>query len=58
MTMKKIKTANMSREDWLNLRRHSIGGSDAAAIVGLNEYASPFSVWADKRGLTKDKPDN
>ncbi len=58
MTMKKIKTANMSREDWLNLRRHSIGGSDAAAIVGLNEYASPFSVWADKRGLTEDKPDN
>lgn len=56
--MKKIKTANMSREDWLNLRRHSIGGSDAAAIVGLNEYASPFSVWADKRGLTEDKPDN
>lgn len=56
--MKKIKTANMSREDWLNLRRRSIGGSDAAAIVGLNEYASPFSVWADKRGLTEDKPDN
>lgn len=54
----KVKTADMSRVDWLKLRRHSIGGSDAAAIVGLNEYASPFSVWADKRGLTEDKPDN
>lgn len=54
----KVKTADMSRVDWLKLRRHSIGGSDAAAIVGLNDYASPFSVWSDKQGLVEDKPDN
>lgn len=42
----------------MNLRRNSIGGSDAAAIVGLNEFSSPYSVWADKMGLLPDKEDN
>jgi len=40
----------MSREEWLAVRRRSIGGSDAAAIVGLNEWSSPYHVWADKTG--------
>lgn len=53
----KISIKDMSREQWLEVRRNGIGGSDAAAIVGLNDYASPWSVWADKRGLTPDKPD-
>lgn len=53
----KISIKDMSREKWLEVRRNGIGGSDAAAIVGLNDYASPWSVWADKRGLTPDKPD-
>lgn len=47
----------MSREEWLELRRHSIGGSDAAAIVGLSKWASPYTVWADKTGRLPDKPD-
>lgn len=33
---------------WLEQRKHSIGGSDAAAIVGMNPYRSAFAVWADK----------
>lgn len=48
-------TRGMSREDWLAVRRRGIGGSDAAALVGLNEYASPFSVWADKRGMLPEQ---
>ena len=32
--MEKISTLNMSHDDWLEHRRHSIGGSDAATIVG------------------------
>lgn len=39
-----------SREEWLAIRRGYIGGSDAGAIVGLNPYASAFSVWAEKTG--------
>lgn len=44
----KIKTNN--REEWLALRRQYIGGSDAAAVVGLNAYSSPFALWAEKTG--------
>lgn len=38
-------------EEWLELRRSFIGGSDAGAIVGMNPYNSAFSVWAEKTGL-------
>lgn len=39
-----------SRAEWLKIRKGYIGGSDAGAIVGLNPYASAFSVWAEKTG--------
>jgi putative phage-type endonuclease len=35
-----------------------IGGSDAAAIVGLDRYKSAFDVYADKIGLKEEQPDN
>ena len=44
----KVKTN--SHEEWLELRSKYIGGSDAAAVVGLNAYASPYSLWAEKTG--------
>ena len=46
----KVKTAN--HEEWRELRSHYIGGSDAAAVVGLNPYSSPYSLWAEKTGRT------
>jgi len=52
------KTLDMPREEWLVLRRKGIGGSDAAAIVGLDRYRSPFDVYADKLGLKPEIPDN
>lgn len=48
--IKKIHTANMSKEDWEKLRSATIGGSDAAAILGLNPYKSPYALWAEKTG--------
>lgn len=48
--IEKIPTVNMSREAWLAERRKSIGGSDAAAILGLNDYVSPYSLWCEKTG--------
>ena len=50
MSVTKLYTHEMTREAWLDVRRKSIGGSDAAAIVGLNNYSSPIRVWADKTG--------
>lgn len=58
MSIRKVSTVGMSREEWLNIRKGSIGGSDAAAIVGLNSYSSAYSVWAEKLGLLPEKDDN
>lgn len=48
----------MPHEEWLEHRRKSIGGSDASAIIGLNTYTSPYTVWADKLGKLPPKEDN
>lgn len=47
---KTIRTNDMSHEEWLEYRRHSIGGSDAGALLGLNRYTSPYALWAEKTG--------
>ena len=44
------KQATANHEEWLALRHKYIGGSDAAAVVGMNAYVSPFSLWAEKTG--------
>lgn len=44
-----------SHEDWLEIRRGGVGGSDAAAIIGCNDYSSPYSVWLDKLGRLPEK---
>lgn len=54
----RVSTKGMAREVWLEARRGSLGGSDAAAVLGVHPYASPYSVWADKTGRLPEKPDN
>lgn len=54
----KISTVGMSHETWLEHRRRSIGGSDASAILGMNSYSSPYTVWAEKLGKLPPKEDN
>jgi putative phage-type endonuclease len=44
----KIKTN--SHEEWLEERKKSLGGSDVASVLGMNEYSSPYTVWAEKTG--------
>ncbi len=56
--LQKISTLNMPHDEWLEHRRKSIGGSDAAAIIGLNPWCSPYAVWADKLGKVPPKEDN
>lgn len=50
--------AKLTDEQWRELRREGIGGSDASAIVGMNPYVSPFSLYMDKVGLLPEKEDN
>ena len=44
------KQSTANHDEWLALRHKYIGGSDAAAVVGLNAYVSPYSLWAEKTG--------
>ena len=48
--LKLVKTNDMSREDWLTVRRRGIGSSDAASAVGLNPYKSALQLWMEKTG--------
>jgi putative phage-type endonuclease len=47
---KAVRTDTMSYEDWLVLRRDSIGGSDAGPIMLLSDYSSPLMVYLQKKG--------
>ena len=41
---------------WLEARKTGIGGSDAAAVLGLNPWKSPYALWCEKTG--KVEPDD
>lgn len=50
-----------TREEWLKGRGHTIGGSDASAIVGMNPYRTNEQLWLEKTGQAvpediSDKP--
>ena len=45
--------ATHSREQWLELRSHYIGGSEAGAVMGLDPYKSPYALWCEKTGRTE-----
>ena len=54
----KISTLDMSEDEWLEERKKSLGGSDVGAVLGMNPYRSPYSVWAEKTGRLPPKEDN
>ncbi len=45
-----VKTNDLSREDWLEVRKNGIGSSDATAALGLNPYQSQLELWMEKTG--------
>lgn len=45
-----VSTKDLSRNEWLSVRKHGIGSSDAAAAVGLNPYQSQLELWLEKTG--------
>lgn len=55
MARKIADTKKMTHEEWLALRKSSIGGSDSAACVNMNPYSGLLTLYADKMGMSKDK---
>lgn len=51
-----ISTKDLSRGEWLNVRKRGIGSSDAAAAVGINPYQSQLELWMIKTGRDAGLP--
>ncbi|MBR8165578.1 YqaJ viral recombinase family protein [Burkholderia vietnamiensis] len=51
-----VETKSLSREDWLEVRKNGIGGSDAAAAVGLSPYKSQLELWMEKTNRDSNLP--
>lgn len=55
--MRKVGQANIipipyeDREKWLGFRSSGIGGSEAASILGLDDYSNPAKVFHQKIGV-------
>lgn len=39
----------VSTTEWEHIRRYSIGGSEAAAVLGLSKFQTPLSLYHEKR---------
>ena len=52
-----INTKNLSREDWLQVRKQGIGSSDAAAACGIHPYLSMLELWMIKTGRMQSNLD-
>ena len=48
MMKKIVSTENLSYEEWLQLRKRGIGGSDAAVILGISPFKSTWELWNEK----------
>jgi putative phage-type endonuclease len=53
-----LSTKNVSRNDWLDMRRNSIGGSEAGSILGLSQHECAAELWGRKIGMHGDKEAN
>ena len=54
--MEQVKA--LSYEEWKEQRRKGIGGSDAAAVVGLDPWKSPVALYLEKIGVLENEVDS
>lgn len=52
-----VNTANMDEETWLECPRKGIGGSDAAAVIGISPYKMTRDVYFEKLGRQPNQED-
>lgn len=43
-------TEEEQRIQWLQARTKGLGGSDAATVLGFNNYKTPYALWLEKTG--------
>lgn len=54
----KIPTSGMKHEEWLELRKTGIGGSDAGTVCGLNPYGNLMKLYRDKTSPETEELDS
>ena len=53
------ETAQLTRPEWLEYRRKGLGGSDAAAVLGISPFRTARDLYYDKLGIvTADDQEN
>ena len=52
----KLGFAEAGSEEWHEMRRHGVGGSEIGTIMGLNPWESAFALWAKRTGQIPDPP--
>ena len=54
-----VGTEDLPREQWLEYRRKGIGGSDAAAVLGISPFRTGRDLYYDKLNIvTADDAEN
>lgn len=56
--MKRTRLRFGGRAEWLEARKQGIGASEAATVVGLNPWESPYQLWLRKTGRTAPVAEN
>ena len=51
-------TSAMPRKEWLGLRKLGIGGSDAAAVLGVSPFRTARDIYYEKVGIEVEDTDN
>lgn len=52
----KIGTFENQSAEWHEARAAGIGGSEVGVIIGVNQWESPFTLWAKKLGKIETQP--
>jgi putative phage-type endonuclease len=52
-----VDTANLPEKEWLEYRRQGIGGSDAAAVLGISPFRTARDLYYDKLNIVSPEDD-
>lgn len=52
-----VETKGLPRDEWLEWRRHGIGGSDVAAIMGISPFHTARDIYYDKLNIAPIEDD-
>ncbi len=53
-----VNTNDLTRDQWLEMRKTGIGGSEAAGCKGASKWSSPLLIYMDKHDMLPEKEDN